>query len=166
MKIDFLWKTGDVDLISSAASGIGFKKYGLLANVAASGADYSLKSMELTHVLNGSKPLPQGAYDFLGRLYPGLGKAVSEGATTLAARTYFNVVFRAIPTVVNNLSYLTSRSVIGYSEQKYLMTHGRQYVDFGRAVLQNPAGLYTPGNFNYMHSRYTDFKRLKSIFFD
>ena len=95
----------------------------------------------------------------------GLGSAVSDGATTIAARTYFNIVYRATPTAVNNLSYFASKSFLGYSGQRILMTHGRRYVDFGRAVLQNPAGLYTPGNFNFMHSRYTDFKRFKSFFY-
>ncbi|WP_143521383.1 hypothetical protein [Psychroflexus halocasei] len=96
----------------------------------------------------------------------GLGNMVLDGAISLSARTSYyanDLLYKFSMTSVNKLSYFASSRFLGYSGQKILMTHGKQYVDYGRFILKEPLNIYTPQNLNIIYSRYSDFKRVKNI---
>jgi len=74
--------TGDVDLIGATASGVGFGRYGLMANVGAASTDFTINGVRQS-VFNGSKPLLHGGFDLLGSFGPNLGRAVSSPGNSL-----------------------------------------------------------------------------------
>ena len=68
--------TGDVDLISAVASGVGLK-YGLGAKFVGANLDYSLNKQEFNSTLQ-YKPLNHMMIDFGASLLPGLSKRMSS----------------------------------------------------------------------------------------
>lgn len=74
--------TGDVDLISSTASGIGFRKFGLMANVGAASTDFTINGVRQS-IFDGSKPLLHAGFDFLGGFGPNFTRAVSSPSNSL-----------------------------------------------------------------------------------
>ncbi|MCH8534558.1 MAG: hypothetical protein LAT51_05765, partial [Flavobacteriaceae bacterium] len=74
--------TGDIDLISATASGVGFGRYGIMANVGAAGIDYTLIGGQYRDVFS-NKLFSDGMYDMLGSFGPNLGRSISSPRNSL-----------------------------------------------------------------------------------